>query len=284
MACLVGAICGIAILVFAMHHHRVEEDDEDIDNELIEADESQLLTPPVVQQEPISPALSPDTQEARSNSTPTNLSPLFEDEVDDSSEVGSNHEDGVEGSDVEDIVRKNFEGADDDSVEGSDIGDAIEEQDVHDNFEEEVEGSDIDDMIEEQDEEAEGASLEDDTSDGMGRPGSKPADQDDEMSPPTSNARSTYQPRDDGVVDSVNSPVDPDEETPPTSNKRSSTSPRRDLSGIDNIIQERNDSTTEISSPLLYSPEYHSQILHLCSSGHMIKLNMLKGPTLVVPS
>ena len=254
MACLVGTICGIVILVFAMYR-RVEEDDEDIDNEQIEAHESQLLTPPIVQQ-PNSPGLSPDTQEARSNSTPTNLSPMFEDEVDDnSSEVGSTHEDEVERSDVDDN-----EGADDDSVEGSDIGDAIEEQEVPaaDNFEDEVEGSDIDDMIEEQDEEAEVASLENNNPDGMGQPGRKPVDHDDKMSP-FSNVRSTYQPRDDGVVDSVQSPVDPDEETPPTSNKRQSTSPRRDHSGIDDIIRERNDSTTEISSPLFYSPKYHSQ-------------------------
>ena len=114
-------------------------------------------------------------------------------------------------------------------------------------------------MIEEQDEEAEAASLEeDDALDGMGQPGSKPVDQDDGMSP-TSKARSTYQPRDDGVFDSTQSPVDPDEETPPTSNKRQPTSPRRDLSGIDDIIQQRNDATTEISSPLFYSPKYHSQ-------------------------
>jgi hypothetical protein len=295
-ACLVGALGGVTILAIAFKF--LPKDDDDDKEEEDDEEEEQIMTTPGIlalqhairdsnsirrdhadeessQQEQSPQYASSEgsrsrTEEeleidsAREQSTPTNLSPLFDDEAD-VSDVASNQDDDedVDGEVEEETIQEQVEQVEE-AEEAHDEdkgGSVVEEQDkaaeeAHDEKEEigEIE----EDTIQEQAEEVEDARGEDETAprmmDGNDDESVSCSVDQDEETPPTSNKRAPRM-MDGSDDESVACSVDQDEETPPTCNKRS-TAPRRDsFDDIDDIIQEQNGSTS-ISSPLFYSPKY----------------------------
>jgi len=230
IACLVGVLCGLAILAIAFKF--VDQDEEEEEEE-----EEELMTTPGIlalqhairgsnsfersddgegespqQEQQLSPQYesnqdrSPSEEQleawsAIEQSTPTNLSPLFDDEAE-TNERASNHHDEADGTEIDDTIQEQSEGFEE-----------VDESRHDDDEESEVEGS-----IQDQSEEDTHALDEDEAATEM---------------------------------------IGEDEETPPTSNKtnKRSTAPRRN--SLENIIQEQNESTA-ISSPLFYSPKYQS--------------------------
>eukprot|EP00985_Skeletonema_marinoi_P032005 scaffold37998_cov157-Skeletonema_marinoi.AAC.2 len=232
IACLVGVLCGLAILAIAFKFVDQDEEEEEEEEELMttpgilalqhairgsnsfeRSDDGEAESPHQQQQQ--SPQYesnqdrSPSEEQleawsAIEQSTPTNLSPLFDDEAE-TIERASNHHDEADGTEIDDTIQEQSEG-----FEGFE---EVDESRHDDDEESEVEGS-----IQDRSEEDTHALDEDEAATEM---------------------------------------IGEDEETPPTSNKtnKQSTAPRRN--SLENIIQEQNESTA-ISSPLFYSPKYQS--------------------------
>jgi len=263
-ACLVGAFGGVVILVAAFKFVPAQFGDEE------EEEEEELMTTPSIlalqhsmmrdsnslrhghnaEHEESSqdyasgendqtPTEERELQSARKQSTPTNLSPLFDDEAE-ASDVASNQDDeDVDGIIEEDVIGEQVNLADeargeDNGGSGSYVeeeeGEVEEAEDTCDT--EEKTGEVEDDTIQEQAEKVENARGEED------KTAPRMMDEnDDDASIPCS--------------------VDQDEETPPTSNKRSTALRTYSLDDADDILQEQNEST-DTSSPLFYSPKYQS--------------------------
>eukprot|EP00985_Skeletonema_marinoi_P013798 scaffold6888_cov84-Skeletonema_marinoi.AAC.3 len=236
IACLVGVLCGLAILAIAFKFVLPQDDDDEEEEEELmttpgilalqhairgsisfeRSDDGEAESPQQEQQQQQQQQQSPqyESNQDRSpseeqleawsaieQSTPTNLSPLFDDEAE-TNERASNHHDEADGTEIDDTIQEQSEGFEE-----------VDESRHDDDEESEVEGS-----IQDQSEEDTHALDEDEAATEM---------------------------------------IGEDEETPPTSNKtnKRSTAPRRN--SLENIIQEQNESTA-ISSPLFYSPKYQS--------------------------
>eukprot|EP00984_Skeletonema_dohrnii_P038311 scaffold41406_cov239-Skeletonema_dohrnii-CCMP3373.AAC.2 len=231
IACLVGVLCGLAILAIAFKFVLPQDDDD-------EEEEEELMTTPGIlalqhairgsnsfersddgeaesphqQQQQQSPQYESNQDRTPSEeqleawsaieqSTPTNLSPLFDDEAE-TIERASNHHDEADGTEIDDTIQEQAEEFEE-----------VKESRHDDDEESEVEGS-----IQDQSEEDTHALDEDEAATEM---------------------------------------IGEDEETPPTSNKTNKRSTAPGRNSFDDIIQEQNESTA-ISSPLFYSPKYQS--------------------------
>lgn len=273
IACLFGALGGIAILAIAFKFVVPKDDDE----------EEELMTTPGIsalqhairdsnsvrrghEDDEMSQQQSPqyassegrsrteeelETQSARDQSTPTNLSLLFDDEAE-ACEVASNQDDEVEGGEIEDTTQEQAGEVDDD---GSQADGSIQKQ--QDEAAEEDHGDIDEDTIQEQAEEDEVAC------------GSNHAPNQAEEGEGSEIIHEQVESADDGDAEeveevpdedddvSVQCSVDQDEETPPSSNKRSTAARRNSLVDVDDIIQEQNESAAT-NSPLFYSPKYQT--------------------------